>query len=604
MTSIPNDDLVRGMQRAHALQQQGNIEGAARQWQALLAAFPDSAALHHAMAQFASRGNRNDVALHHLHRAVTLAPGDGTLHLAYGCLLAHAGQLQAALSALRESVRLLPTHPDAFYFLGITLARLGQDADALAALRRAHALAPAVKRIRDALADIEFRAGFPDDALPLWQAIVQDAPDNVDARMKLVETYSRLGFHAQAHEACRAGLERNPDAADLWMTLAQVEEDRGDKTSAQAAYERALVLRPGWAFPLAGVLGLLRGKSPDSCVQEAGTALHAPETPDRDLALIGYELGKVLDARGDYDGAMQSWNIANAARCRMVGQFDAQALRERVEHMLPLFGKDAFQTATGSPDTRPVFIVGMPRSGTTLTEQIIAAHPDAYGCGELPDIALIARNLPSRTGGARHWPHIIDEIDPSTLEWAIARYLAAATRHAPAGAKRLIDKAPMNYYALGLIGMMFPAARIVWCRRDPRDVAISIYGENFSLSERFANRMDSIGQCINLQNRLMQHWCQTLPNPILTLDYESLVGEPEAQARRLLAFIGLDWHPACLEFHASERGVQTPSRWQVRQPIHTRSIGRWKNYVNALEPLMQALDPQIRASLHTAGESA
>ena len=592
MTSISSDELAKGLRRVQALQQQGDFDAAVRQLQALLVAFPDAAQLHHAMAQLASRGNRNDLALHHLHRAVTLSPGEGSIQLAFGCLLAHEGRLQAALEPLRESVRLLPTHPDAFYFLGITLARLGQDAEALTTMHRAYALAPGAGRIRNALAEAEFRSGFPEDALPLWQAILEDAPDNLDARMKLVETFSRLGFHTRAHEACVEGLERSPDAADLWMTLAQVQEDQGNKVSAQASYERALSLRPGWAFPLAGVLGLLRGKAPDRFVEEATTKLRGLQTPDRDQALIGYELGKVLDARGDYAGAMESWDLANAARCRMVGEFDARALSERVEHMLALFGKEAFHAASGSQDMRPVFIVGMPRSGTTLTEQIIAAHPQAHGCGELPDIALIAKNLPSRKGGARHWPHIIDEIDPSTLEWAIARYLAAATRHAPAEAVRLIDKAPMNYYALGLIGMMFPRARIVWCRRDPRDVAVSIYGENFSLSERIANRMDSIAQCINLQNRLMKHWMDVLPNPILTLDYEALVADPETQARRLLEFIGLDWHPACLEFHASEREVQTPSRWQVRQPIHTRSIGRWKNYANAMGPLLDTLEPR------------
>ena len=585
-----SDDLAGGLRQAQALQQRGDTAGAGRQLRALLDRYPDSAALHHALAQQAGQLGRHDIALEHLRRVAALAPDSGVIQLAWGCLLAHGGQYQAALAPLRESTRLMPTRADAFHFLGITLDRLQRDAEALQALRRAHALAPAATRSRDALAELEFRAGFPDDALPLWQARVRDNPDDADACMKLAETYSRLGDQAAAIRTCTEALARTPESADLWMALAQMHEDAGDRSAAGEAYDKALSLRPGWAFPLAGALGLLRGKAAPAQVDEALRQMHAAGTPDRDRALIGYELGKVFDARGEHDLAMQHWHEANAARRRMTGEFDAASLHARVERMLPRFTRETFAQGGGSADQRPVFIVGMPRSGTTLTEQIIAAHPAAHGCGELPDIALIANQLPSRQDDGGHWPILFDDIDDATLQRAIARYLRSATRHAPPDALRLVDKAPMNYYALGLVAMMFPRARIIWCRRDPRDVAVSIYSENFSLGERFATRLDAIGHCINLQNRLMRHWQATLPNPLLELHYEELASEPETQARRLLSFIDLPWDPACLDFHASERGVQTPSRWQVRQPVHTRSIGRWRHYATALGPLLEVLD--------------
>ena len=148
----------------------------------------------------------------------------------------------------------------------------------------------------------------------------------------------------------------------------------------------------------------------------------------------------------------------------------------------------------------------------------------------------------------------------------------------------------MNFQLLGLIARMFPKARVIWCRRDPRDIAVSIYGENFALTERFATSMAGIGHCINAQIRLMRHWQRIAALPILEVDYEQLVGDLEQQARQLIEFVGLPWDPACLQFHAGERSVQTPSRWQVRQPVHTRSVARWKNYRFALQPLLDVLD--------------
>ena len=284
-------------------------------------------------------------------------------------------------------------------------------------------------------------------------------------------------------------------------------------------------------------------------------------------------------------------HAANAARRRDQGEPDPADLARRVDASLAVFDRALFERAagTGNPDERPVFIVGMPRSGTTLLEQMLAAHPQVHGAGELPDVSLIARALPSRRGRPQQWPHILEDIALDAIPAAAQRYLAAALRQAPAGTARVIDKYPMNYYLLGLVALMFPRARVIWCRRDPRDIAISIYGENFALAERLATRLDGIGHLVQLQSRMMRHWQSVLSLPILEVRYEQVAVDTEAQARRALDFLGLDWDPACLDFHRSERGVQTPSRWQVRQPVHTRSVGRWRHYASELGPLLEVL---------------
>ncbi len=533
-----------------------------------------------------------DLAIAQMRRACELAPHDPVLQFQFASLLAHQGLHAAALPHFNEAARRSPDDPAVHHLLGLTLQRLGRNGEALLPLRRAHALSPGNDRILEALAESEFHGGHPDDALPCWEQILRLRPDDTGVIQRTAETLNRLGRSAEALDILQQATGRQPGATELWMAMAQTAEDPGDRDAARTAYGSALALRPDWAFPLSGLLALDRARADDVVVGQAERLLARADLPDADRALLGYELGKVLDGRGRYGEAMTSWHVANSARRRMTGAADPQAFMRQAGRLMEATA-GAWPLPAGSwpgnDSPRPVFIVGMPRSGTTLTEQILAAHPLAHGCGELPDITLIARSLAH--GGSRSaWPEpALDQPDAS-WETAAQRYLRAATRNAPAAAMRLVDKAPLNFFHLEMIARLFPAAHVVWCRRDPRDIAVSIYGENFSLEERLSTDLGDIGHYINLQTRLMRHWQAHLPLPILELHYETLATDPEPSARRLVEFVGLPQDPACLDFHRSERGVQTPSRWQVKQPIHARSIGRWKNYTFALAPLLQVLD--------------
>ncbi len=574
------------------LQQKGNWTEAARRLAAMVAELPADPSVHRAMALHAAGSGQVDLALEHMQIASHLAPESLDLHFQLGCLQAHSGNYHQALAPFRQATALAPSHVESWYFLGISLLQLRRDAEALAALRNAHRLDPGHRKALRALADLEFRIGYPVDALPLWRELMRLDPDDIDACLKTSETLSRLGFNEEAIALYQETLQRLPASADLWMAMAQAQEDNDDREAAEQAYLRALELKPGWAFPVSGLLGLKRGAVSDAWVETAVTLQGDPLLPDADRALIGYELGKVFDGRSEHAAAMASWNDANAARKRMIGEPDLQRLYAGVERTTQVFSREFFANhgLHGSPDPRMVFIVGMPRSGTTLTEQIIASHPRAHGCGELPDLALIVRNLPVHLNTQAAWPDFIESMTDSALRESIARYTQASTRHAAPAALRLVDKAPLNFFHLGLVAMMFPQARVIWCRRDPRDVAVSIYGENFSLEEKIATSFSGIGHYINLQERLMRHWQAVLPLPILESSYEALVCSPDEQARRIIDFTGLEWDPACLDFHLSARGVQTPSRWQVKQPMHTRSVGRWRKYEAELGPLLAVLD--------------
>ena len=543
-----------------------------------------------ALALACMQGGDTDGALNWMRQAHERAPGAADLAAQYGSLLAYSGAFREAVGPLARAVALAPADPSTLYLLGLARLRSSQALEALPPLRRARQLAPDDVRIRAALAEAEFIAGFPEDALPLLRERHRHDPANLDTILKLGETLSRLGEHGEALAHYAAALARGAAPADLHMALAQAREDQGDRDGAARDYRSALGLRPDWAFPLAGLLDVLRGKADDALIADARRLLADPATGDADRALLGYALGKVEDARGHHADALAAWTAANEARRRVAGPHDPArlpALRDRIIAASP--PATPRPRAAAGTGMRPVFIVGMPRSGTTLTEQILASHPQVHGCGELPHVALIARHLPQMAASDRPWQELARTAPAEVIAAARDRYLAGARRHAPAGALRLVDKAPLNFFQLDLVARMFPEALVVWCRRDPRDVAVSIYAENFALEESFATDMAGIGQLIGVQNAIMQHWLATSPLPIHTLRYEALVQDLEAEARKLVDFVGLPWDDACLDFHRNDRGVQTPSRWQVRQPAHTRSVGRWRHYAETMPPLIEAL---------------
>jgi hypothetical protein len=280
-----------------------------------------------------------------------------------------------------------------------------------------------------------------------------------------------------------------------------------------------------------------------------------------------------------------------------------QFVDELIENFGPdLFRSLGFPSAPGGLDSDvPVFIVGLPRSGTTLTEQILASHPQAHGAGELRLVREAFETIPAAAGGdGTPWDGLrrlaaAPDAEASRIVQQIADRHLTGLRDLAADARRIVDKMPDNYLYLGWIATLFPRARIIHCRRDPRDVALSCWLTNFK-SIRWACNQDHIAARVEQYQRLMAHWRQTLPVPMLEIDYEETVADVESVARRLVDRVGLDWDPACLAFHQTERPIRTASVTQVRQPIYTRSRGRWKNYDTELASLFSRLAPLAGSS--------
>ena len=318
-------------------------------------------------------------------------------------------------------------------------------------------------------------------------------------------------------------------------------------------------------------------------------AMADPKLDDIARSHMHFALGQHFDAHNAPEPAFAHFDAGNRLHARR-HPFDRQVFDARIERIIKHCTRDFFTARQGMGDAseRPVLIVGMPRSGTSLVEQIIASHPQAHGAGELNDIGRMARELPVVVGREKRYPECLDHLEPDAAAMLAQRYLGGLDARAP-DATRVTDKMPFNMLWLGLIALILPNARVIYCRRNPMDNALSCYFQLFSQGLRFAYDLGHVGHVYRQHERLMAHWREHLPLSMLTVDYEDLVREPESQSRRLIEFTGLDWDDRCLNFHRHARDVRTASVWQVRQPVYQSSLARWKAYEPWLAPLRESL---------------
>lgn len=479
-----------------------------------------------------------------------------------GTVLKQLGNREAALAALKNALLIDATRADTYLNLGSLLAELGRFEDAMECLERAHQHDPGLPVARSRLA---------------WQMLER-------------------GKVGRAEDLFRQSLTMDPDHVEGWLGLGRTLEDVGKAAGAQDAYLNALRRRPDHAMALGQYLALLRDDeslraSADGVavpwLEHAERALRDTAVKDEAKALIGYGIAKYHDRSGSYRAAAEAGRLANAARRRVAGPMDRAALRARVDGLIDSYTAEFFRSRQrfGLGTDQPVFIVGLPRSGTTLTEQILGAHPLACGAGELPTLSRLAASV----SGGEHPPwQAASLLDESGSRQVGGEYLRALRDGRPKGLLRISDKSPLNFFQLGFAAVMFPAARVVHCRRSAADNALSIWMENFGVDQYYATDFDDLAFFRSEYERLMAHWRQVLPLQMLELQYEDLVTDVHGQTRRLIEFLGLCWDDRCLEFHHHARAVQTPSRWQVRQPVYSRSVGRWKAYSEHLPELIRA----------------
>jgi tetratricopeptide (TPR) repeat protein len=532
-----------------------------------------------------------------------------------GVQLLRSGQTFAAISVLHAAIQCDETHFDAHHALGSAFAQSGQFAEASAVLARAVTLRPdsaAANRDLGAAYDCQ---DLHEPAIEAYRRAVELKPALGDVQHRLGELYARYSRMEEASEcfdrAADAGkntaqarlyrsdarlLRGDLPAAEQWArraialepasdaahgTLGGVLYAQGRFEEAAACFETALRLNPKAAKCWDGLVHCRKYSASDNDVLDRMRAvLRGADLHDSERMTMQFAMGKVYDDCGDYAHAMEQFDAANKLRAKDL-KFDRAGLAAQVDRNIRVLTHEfvAHSAANGVPDQRPLFIVGMYRSGTTLAEQIVSSHPDIAAGGELTVWAPGDLEIDAATGA----------FDADRTQAAITKYLSVLAKIGPS-ASRVTDKLPFNFLRLGAIHTLMPQARIIHCQRDPIDTCVSMYSTPFSSRMGFVARKSDLVFCYQQYLRMMEHWRRVLPAEVfLEVQYERLVGDREAETRRLIAFTGLDWNDSCLAPERNKRAISTSSAWQVRQPVYATSMQRWRRYEPWIGELRQLL---------------
>jgi tetratricopeptide (TPR) repeat protein len=488
-------------------------------------------------------------------------------------------------SVLRAS----PRNPDALNLMGTLALEARQPKQAIAYFEKALKALPRqagyINNLGTALLAVK---DYPGAAQQFRRALMFD-PGFVDAMCNLARVHKLLNQSDAALTHYEKALALAPELDKPALGLADVRRDRGEMDEATALYRRVIARGRERVQALVGLAAAHRFTGEDrepALMQELLAA--GVEDADARVALR-HALGKAFADLGQHDAAFAAFAAAKEETSK---GYDLALLSARHDHIIGALDAAFFAERRdfGLDSEQPVFIVGMPRSGTTLTEQICASHSQVSGAGELPTLGAIAAEL-----GAT-------DRDPETCVTSLRRMTAAQSRQIAktyleqlrafgGNAKRITDKMPHNFEQLGLVALLFPRARVIHCRRAPVDACFSCFTHPFNEGHGYNTDLNTLGLYYREYRRITEHWHRVLPNPPFDSSYEDLVGEQEARSRSLIAHLGLEWEDGVLDFHQSERLVKTPSRWQVRQPIYRSSVKGWHPYRAHLGPLLEALGP-------------
>lgn len=560
-----------------------------------------------------------------LERCLALTPGFSEAHSNLGNTLKKLGLLTQARAEYETALRLKPDYPEAHANIAAVLNQLGEAELAMAAARRSMELDPRHTDAYINAAAVETGRDNDAEAIRWLDRLLAFAPDHAPALAARASALRQLGRTEEAVAVARRAAALAPGNADILNALGVALQHDGAVEEAVAVFERAATCGPDNGAALASKAGALvelgRGAEAmalfDQVVArfprqaaawlnradgktfaagdpdiEAMRALLGPgglEAPDERMA-IDFALGKaLLDARDP--AAAFAHLAAGNRRKRAITAHDADATTHWIGRIAESFPPDLIERFKGSgdPSELPVFVVGMPRSGTTLIEQILASHPLITGAGELPHLRNVTRNVRGQDGAPVPFPLYVPALQPEHLGQLGGRYLAKIAPLA-GGTARVVDKMPSNFLFAGLIPLMLPRARIIHVMRDPVDTCLSCYTKLFAGEQSFAYDLAELGRFWLDYRRLMAHWRAVLPpGSMLEVEYEAVVDDLEGEARRMLDFLGMGWDPAVLRFHETPRVVRTASRNQVRRPLYRTSVGRWRPYAAHLGPLLDTL---------------
>jgi tetratricopeptide (TPR) repeat protein len=536
-------------------QQQGNFEKASKAFARATRLNPGLVSAWFGLGNVSVNLENPEVAIEALQKAIELDPKFLPAYNNLGNVYREINQFDEAMVIFNKVLELKPGFAEAWYNIGVLYKSKSEGEQAIHAFKKAIALKPDYIRAYIKIGQCRSRLlNDMEGALNAYKKVLKIDPEFIPSYLLMATTLQEFGKFDEAEAALRKMLEIDESAISAYLGLAQ---SKKFTEVDMAKLQRIL----------------------DDSDKEIKQSIH-----------LHFSLGKIFDERNEYDKAF--WHLQKGNELhRKSYEYDVADFEQSVTSIIDTFNEDYFREKIlpkkGDPEI-PVFIIGMPRSGTTLVEQIIASHPDVYGAGELLEISRFAQELTDKYKDIGGYPKCILRIQTPEMEQMANDYLIHVTALAD-DARHVTDKLPHNFLHLGLISTLFPRARIIHCKRHPLDTCLSLYSQHFNAPHAYAYDLTELGVYYRQYQRLMRHWERVLADRIFTVQYEELIEEPEVMSRNLIEHINLPWDDRCLEFYKTERSVKTVSQWQVRQPVYKKSVNRWENYETNIEPLKKAL---------------
>ena len=522
-------------------------------------------------------------------RALELQPNDPGLLNNFGNALFLDNKLEEAADIFQRVIAIKPDYADAHNNLGNIYKALNENELAIKHYEHSLTLNPqqylTALNLAHMFAD---RIGHPEVAESYFRKALELEADNIEAMSGITNMLRYQGKLDEALSMIKDTQLKFPNEAGVIAAEADIYERTGKYDAAYKIVREMLAKKI--VPPMASSVFMRICHKYDCCDEALSTGekiITTASSKPADLRDTHFGLGKLYDKQKRYDEAFEHYKAGNEAFEHV---FDLELFKSRVNNLLSNFNSSNLSSISKSSiDTsKPIFIVGMPRSSTSLTEQILASHPEVSGAGELNDINDIAAALAKTLNSPLPYPQCITSLTTESCNNIAQGYLDKLTNLC--GDNRFItDKMPHNFLNLGLISLLFPQAKIIHCLRDPRDTCLSIYFQNFGFLHPYGTRLDWLGAYYQEYMHIMEYWESTISNPIHTVRYDDMINDQEATTRKLLEFCDLEWNDACLDFHKSKRVVATASYDQVKQKIYTQSQARWKKYEKHLMPLINAL---------------
>ena len=520
---------------------------------------PQLAEAYHNAGLIYLRQGQGDAAIGHFERAVQLRPSYSEAHCNLGSALQGAGQVEQSVRSFRTALELQPDYPEAHNYMGVSLHILGRLEEAIPCYLEAIRLKPDYTKAYGNMATALADQGKLNEALSRYQKAIGLNPQYEDAIAGEASVYEKQGCFEEAYGLLRPLLEKDTNNINAALVFAKLAHRLNKQPDAASVIERLLATENLPAFR---------------------------------QQMLHFALGKLYDELGQRSQAFSNYKKGNELCAQ---RFDPQRHETAIGEVIAAYSNEnmARWPRNRNGSELPIFIIGMPRSGTSLVEQILASHPEVYGAGELKHIQRMIASLPETLGSRTPYPQCLEQLSGEVVARLADGYVRQL-RQCSSDAQRITDKMPQNFLHLGLIALMFPGAAVIHCVRDPIDTCLSCYSHNFLGGHAYSFSLQNLGVYYRQYARIMRHWGEVLDNAILEVSYEDLVENTEELSREMVSFCNLDWDQSCLRFYETKRQVKTASYDEVRRPIYTSSVGRSKQYMPYLKPLLELLEPAER----------